>query len=118
LEPESPPHRTDLVRVISGEAAASVVFAPRPEFGGVPVRLLPEEDGLRVLGTSEPFVLRSPGVQWEITNDGLHATARALAQPEPDKTVELGVRCGTPDLSPHDLPEGDRCAAAGADYTA
>ncbi len=113
LEPESPPHRTDLVRVISGEAAASVVFAPRPEFGGVPVRLLPEEDGLRVLGTSEPFVLRSPGVQWEITNDGLHDTARALVQPEPGKPVVLELRCGTTDLSPHELPEVDRRARAG-----
>ncbi|PXY34225.1 trehalose-phosphatase [Prauserella endophytica] len=113
MEPECPTHRTDIVRVISGEAAASIVFAPRPEFGGVPVRLLPEEDGLRVLGTSEPFVLRAPGVQWEITSDGLHDTASALVQPEPGRPVVLELRCGTTDLGPHDLPELDRRARAG-----
>ncbi len=113
LEPESPPHRTDLVRVISGETTASVVFAPRPEFGGVPVRLLREEDGLRVLGTSEPFVLRAPGVQWEITNDGLNDTATALVDLEPDRPAVLELRCGTTDLGPHDLPEVDRRARAG-----
>ncbi|PXY31119.1 trehalose-phosphatase [Prauserella muralis] len=113
LEPESPAHRTDLVRVISGEAPASIVFAPRPEFGGVPVRLLQEEDGLRVLGTSEPFVLRAPGVTWQITSDGLHDTASALVQPEPDKPVVLELRCGTTDLGPHELPEIERRAIAG-----
>jgi trehalose-phosphatase len=113
LEPESPPHRTDLVRVISGETAASVVFAPRPEFGGVPVRLLPEEDGLRVLGTSEPIVLRSPGVEWEITSDGLHDTASALVHPKPGEPVVLELRCGTTELGPHELSEEERRTRAG-----
>ncbi|UQS27574.1 trehalose-phosphatase [Amycolatopsis thermalba] len=114
LEPEGPPHRTDLVRVISGTAAASVVFAPRPEFGGVPVRLVPDAEGLRVLGTSEPFVLRSPGVAWEITSDGLHDTATALVQPTQDEPVVLELRCGTTDLSAHELSEVERRARAGA----
>ncbi|WP_179956710.1 trehalose-phosphatase [Amycolatopsis anabasis] len=114
LEPESPAHRTDLVRVISGEAVAEVTFAPRPEFGGVPVRLLPEDDGLRVLGTSEPFVLRAPGVRWEINSDGLHDTATALVQPAPEKPVVLELRCGTTDLGRHELSEVDRRARAGA----
>jgi trehalose-phosphatase len=113
LEPESPPHRTDLVRVISGEAAASVVFAPRPEFGGVPVRLMAEADGLKVLGTSEPIVLRAPGVQWEITNDGLNDTASALVQPTPGKPVVLELRCGTTELDEHELSEVDRRSRAG-----
>jgi trehalose-phosphatase len=113
LEPESPPHRTDLVRVISGEASASVVFAPRPEFGGVPVRLLAEADGLKVLGTSEPIVLRAPGVRWEITNDGLNDTATALVQPTPDNPVVLELRCGTTELDQHELSEVDRRARAG-----
>ncbi|EHR53098.1 trehalose-phosphatase [Saccharomonospora marina XMU15] len=113
LEPESPPHRTDLVRVVSGETTASVVFAPRPEFGGVPVRLLQEQDGLRVLGTSEPCVLRAPGVRWEITSDGLHDTATALIEPSPDRPVVLELRCGTTDLGPHELTEVERRARAG-----
>jgi len=114
LEPDGPPHRTDLVRVISGTAEASVVFAPRPEFGGVPVRLVAEPEGLRVLGTSEPFVLRSPGVEWEITSDGLHDTATALVRPTQDTPVVLELRCGTTDLAPHELSETDRRARAGA----
>lgn len=113
LEPESPPHRTDLVRVISGEASASVVFAPRPEFGGVPVRLMAEADGLKVLGTSEPIVLRAPGVRWEITNDGLNDTATALVQPTPDNPVVLELRCGTTELDAHELSEVDRRTRAG-----
>ena len=43
----------------------------------------------------------------------LHDTARALVQPEPDKPVVLELRCGTTDLSPHELPEVDRRARAG-----
>jgi trehalose-phosphatase len=113
LEPESPPHRTDLVRVIAGEAAARVVFAPRPEFGGVPVRLVAEANGLQVLGTSEPIVLRAPGVKWEITNDGLNDTATALVQPTPDSPVVLELRCGTTELNEHYLSEVDRRARAG-----
>ncbi|MEU3272801.1 trehalose-phosphatase [Saccharomonospora sp. NPDC006951] len=113
LEPECATHRTDLVRVISGEATASIVFAPRPEFGGVPVSLLQEQDGLRVLGTSEPFVLRAPGVQWEITNDGMHDTARAIVQPTATQPIVLELRCGTTDLGPHELSEIDRRARAG-----
>src|SRR5438067_1361657 len=112
LEPEGPAHRTDLVRVISGSAAASVVFAPRPEFGGVPLRLVAEEDGLRVLGTSEPIVLRAPGVAWEITTDGLHDTASAVVQPSGDRPVVLELRCGTTELGPHELSEEDWRARA------
>ncbi|WP_028848602.1 trehalose-phosphatase [Thermocrispum agreste] len=113
LEPESAKHRTDLVRVISGDTEASITFAPRPEFGGVPVRLVAEQEGLRVLGTSEPFVLRAPGVTWEITSDGLHDTAKAVVRPKPDEPIVLELRCGTTDLSPHELPEIDRRTRAG-----
>nr|WP_143168509.1 trehalose-phosphatase [Amycolatopsis australiensis] len=113
LEPESPQHRTDLVRVISGEAQADVTFAPRPEFGGVPVKLEVTEGGVRVLGTSEPFVLYSPGVEWTITSDGLHDTATALVQPTPTRPVVLELRCGTTDLGPHELSEVERRDRAG-----
>ena len=49
LDHHTEPHRTDLVRVISGSAPAVVEFAPRPEFGQVAVRLLPAADGLIVV---------------------------------------------------------------------
>ncbi|GAA0510877.1 trehalose-phosphatase [Saccharopolyspora subtropica] len=92
-------HRTDLVRVISGTAPAAVEFAPRPEFGQVTVRLFAEAGGLRVQGTSEPMVLYSPGVQWEITSDGMHESAHAVVHPTADKPIVLELRCGTDDLT-------------------
>ncbi|MEZ0107442.1 trehalose-phosphatase [Catenulispora sp. EB89] len=113
LEPYSPPHQTNLVRVISGEAPAEVTFAPRPEFGGVPVTLVAEDGGLRVVGTSEPFVLRSPGVAWTITSDGQHETASALVQPSPGNPIVLELRCGSTELDDHELPELQRRDHAG-----
>ncbi|MEU4801066.1 trehalose-phosphatase [Actinosynnema sp. NPDC023587] len=107
-------HRTDLVRRISGSTDAVVTFAPRPEFGQVPVRLLRERDGLRVVGTSDPMVLRSPGVDWEITSDGLQETATAVVRLREGAPILLELRCGTDDLSEATLGEGERRARAGA----
>ncbi|MCI2422777.1 trehalose-phosphatase [Saccharopolyspora sp. K220] len=104
-------HRTDLVRVISGSTRAAVEFAPRPEFGQVPVRLTAEAGGLRVQGTAEPMVLYSPGVQWEITSDGMHESAHAVVDPSEDSPIVLEMRCGTDDLSPT-AAEAERRAEA------
>lgn len=112
LENATPAHRTDLIRVISGDAEASVVFAPRPEFGAVPVRLVAQRDGLRVFGTSEPFVLRSPGVEWSINDD--KDTASAVVHPTPEEPVVLELRCGATDLSASPVPEVQRRALTGA----
>ncbi|MEU5848316.1 trehalose-phosphatase [Saccharopolyspora shandongensis] len=92
-------HRTDVVRVISGSVPAAVEFAPRPEFGQVAVRLTAEAGGLRVQGTAEPMVLYSPGVQWEISSDGMHESAHAVVDPTEGHPVVLELRCGTDDLS-------------------
>jgi trehalose-phosphatase len=102
------PHRTDLIRVITGNVPTVIELAPRPEFGQVQMRLLPSGDGLRVVGTGDPIVLRAPGIEWEITSDGMHETARAVVTPGPDQPVVLELRCGTEDLGPHDAPEPDR----------
>jgi len=115
LDHFSASHRTDLVRRISGSTNAVITFAPRPEFGQVPVRLLRERDGLRVVGTSDPMVLRSPGVDWEITSDGLQETARAIVRPREGAPVLLELRCGTDDLSESTISEAERRARAG-DY--
>ncbi|BCN67202.1 putative trehalose phosphatase [Prescottella equi] len=101
------PSRTDLTRVITGRAKAVVSFAPRPEFGQVPVQLEPDADGLRVSGTSEPMVLRSPGVRWDITTDGTQQTAHAVVDPSQGPVV-LELRCGTEDLGPSLLSEPER----------
>ncbi|WP_280509610.1 trehalose-phosphatase [Nocardia farcinica] len=101
------PTRTDLTRVISGHARAVVTFAPRPEFGQVPVSLEADRDGLKVLGTNDPMVLRSPGVQWRIDNDGVHDVATAVVDPAQGPVV-LELRCGTHDLDPASASETER----------
>jgi GH15 family glucan-1,4-alpha-glucosidase len=101
---------------VSGQVAAVVEFAPRPEFGAVPVRLVVEDDGLRVVGTADPIVLRSPGVEWEVFADGEHESARAVVLPSPDTHAVLELRCGTSDLSPHPVAEVARRHAAGASW--
>ncbi|GAA3165081.1 hypothetical protein GCM10020255_050180 [Rhodococcus baikonurensis] len=60
LPHDVPQGRTDLTRIISGQADAIVSFAPRPEFGQGQVTLEVVDEGIRVLGTNEPYVLRSP----------------------------------------------------------
>ncbi|MBF6134227.1 trehalose-phosphatase [Nocardia otitidiscaviarum] len=101
------PERTDLTRVITGDARAVVTFAPRPEFGQVPVKLIRQAGGIRVQGTNDPIVLRSPGIEWEIVDDGIHHTARAVVDPR-NGPVVLEMRCGTSDLAPAMTPEADR----------
>ncbi|NKY84304.1 trehalose-phosphatase [Nocardia veterana] len=99
--------RTDLTRVITGDAKAVVTFAPRPEFGQVPVTLVREPAGLRVHGTNDPIVLRSPGVQWEIFEEGIHHVARAVVDPS-EGPIVLEMRCGTSDLAPAMVSEAER----------
>lgn len=100
LAHDTVPGRTDVIRVLSGSGRAVVEFAPRPEFGEIPVRLSHVGEGLRVLGTAEPMVLRSPGVAWRITSDGVHDSARAVVPLAPEQPVVLELRCGTDALSP------------------
>ncbi|WP_328390264.1 trehalose-phosphatase [Nocardia sp. NBC_00416] len=101
------PDRTDLTRVITGTAPAEVTFAPRPEFGQVGVSIVVEPDGLRVWGTNDPLVLRSPGVQWRIQSDGVHDSAVAVVDPAGGPVV-LELRCGTHDLTPATTLEPER----------
>lgn len=101
------PTRTDLTRVITGTTSAQVTFAPRPEFGQVPVSIEVERDGLRVWGTNDPVVLRSPGVAWEIHSDGVHDSATAVVDPSQEPVV-LELRCGSKDLGPAATSEPER----------
>ncbi|WP_213932529.1 trehalose-phosphatase [Rhodococcus sp. B50] len=105
--------RTDLTRVITGRASAVVTFAPRPEFGQGQVTLEVEDDGIRVMGFNEPYVLRSPGVRWDITTDGVHQTAHAVVDPT-ENDIILELRCGTDDLDEHPVPEVERRAQSEA----
>ena len=99
--------RVDLVRVLEGEGKALIVFAPRLDFGRSPTRLEIREDGLEVEGSLDPFVLRAPGVEWHIGDEGRHQTAFG----EVDLSrgpVTLEMRYGTGSLRPTLLPEIER----------
>jgi len=98
---------TRLVRAVSGTVPAQVVFAPRPEFGQVPVELEVVEDGIKVNGAAEPIVLRAPGVDWRIHVEGQHETAIGVFDPT-DREVVIELRCGTNDLTADSLTEGQR----------
>ncbi len=68
---------TALVRVISGHVRVRIEFAPRPEFGQMPIGLQPLGDSLHVLGSNEAISLHAPGVEWDINREGPHDTASA-----------------------------------------
>lgn len=89
--------RTDLIRHIAGKGEAIIEFAPRLDFGRRVTHLDIREGGLEVVGAPDLIVLRSPGIEWEIVNDGLNHTARATVQLSEDPIV-LDLRCGTASL--------------------
>ena len=99
--------RSDLLRVVSGSGTAEVEFAPRLDFGRVPTRLEVRDDGLEVVGISDLMVLRAPGVHWEISDDGVHHTARAEVDLAAGP-VTFELRCGTANLKPESLTEAER----------
>lgn len=99
--------RTDLVRVIEGSDEAIIEFAPRLDFGRVATRLREHEQGLEVYGTTDLIVLRSPGVEWELIDDGVNHTARAKVDLR-DGPVTLELRCGSASLVADPWSEQDR----------
>ncbi len=105
--------QTALTRVITGKATAVVTFAPRPEFGKAWASIEPDVDGLRIVGTADPMVLRSPGVTWNIVSDGSQQTAHAEVDPS-DGPIVLELRLGTDDLSQHPWDEVERRRASEA----
>ena len=99
--------RSDLIRVIEGTGTAVVDFAPRLDFGRVPTRLELKEDGIVVQGTADLMVLRSPGVTWNLIQDGTHQTARANIDLS-SGPVALELRAGTGTVRPDTRSEEDR----------
>lgn len=108
--------RSDLVRVVSGTECAVIEFAPRLDFGRVATRLKEHELGLEVTGSSDMLVLRSPGVTWELIDDGVHHTARAEVDLD-EGDVVLELRCGTASLHLDGPPETDRRRATESYWT-
>ncbi|MEV0326636.1 trehalose-phosphatase [Micromonospora echinospora] len=102
-----------LIRVLTGSGRVRLEFAPRPEFGQVAVQLQPLGDGLLVLGSNEPVSLYSPGVQWQVTNDGGYETAKAVVDlSAAGGQVTCELRFGTHSLEHHRLPVHERQATA------
>ncbi len=89
--------RTDLIRQVEGRGEVLIEFAPRPDFGRSPTRLVIREGGLEIDDTNDPIVLRSPGVRWEIRDVCSHQTAlgRITLTGEP---LRLELRYGTGSL--------------------
>ncbi len=100
--------RSDLIRILSGSGTATVEFAPRLDFGRVPTRLELRPEGIAVLGTSDLMVLRSPGIDWEIVQDGAHETAKGNVELTPDTPLTLELRSGTGTVRPDARTEADR----------
>jgi len=102
-----------LVRVLTGTGQAELEFAPRPEFGQVAVQLQPLGDGLLVLGPNEPVALYSPGVEWQVVDDGGRESARAVIDlAAVGGSLVLELRFGSHNLEHHTVAVPDRQAAA------
>lgn len=99
--------RADLVRVIEGTSPARIRFAPRLDYGRIATQLRVRDGGLEVEGSNDPIVLRSAGVPWTITSEGVHHTAEAIVQPAAGPIV-LELRYGTANLSPTSDGEPER----------
>ena len=90
--------RSDLHRVLEGDGQAVIEFAPRLDFGRVASRLEVHPDGVVVRGTTDLLVLRAPGVDWDIVDEGRHRTAVGRVHLRPGHPVRLELRSGTGDL--------------------
>jgi GH15 family glucan-1,4-alpha-glucosidase len=76
------------------------------------------DGGLEVEGTLDPIVLRSPGVSWEIVEEGAHHTARARVEPTRGTPVVLELRYGSGRLRDDRAPVGDRTRLTREHWTA
>ncbi len=100
LADDDTPGRTTLVRRLTGRGKVRIEFAPRPEFGQMPISLQPVGDGVLVLGSNEPVALYSPGVEWNL-EDGDEAGTAVFDLDAAGGELVLELRCGTDNLDPH-----------------
>jgi len=101
--------RSDLIRVIEGSGVVKITFAPRVNFGRTVTQLIAKERGLIVKGGNDLVCLRSPAIDWEIVEDGIHHTAFAsIDLDEMGGSVKLEMRCGTANVTSDALNEPER----------
>ncbi len=103
--------RSDLVRIVHGTGQVAIEFAPRLDFGRALTHLAVKEDGLQVLGTQDPVVLRAPGVVWTIADEAGHHVARAVVDLDPAEPLVMELRVGTSQLTEDRTPAAERQAA-------
>jgi trehalose 6-phosphate phosphatase len=102
-----------LLRRLTGNVTVVIEFAPKPEFGQVPVRLQELGDGLVVQGTSEHLSLYSPGVRWTVVDDGAHEFARAIVDlAAAGGEIVLDMRLRSQDLTPDSMSGEERLEEA------
>jgi trehalose-phosphatase len=101
------PGRVDLVRVIEGPTRAKIRFVPRLDYGRIATRLKVIDDGLQIEGLNDPIVLRSPGVSWTISTEGVHHSAMAEVDAGAVPIV-LELRYGSASMKPLADDEGTR----------
>lgn len=99
--------RTDLFRVIDGAGRVRLRFAPRLNFGRTSTRMSRIENGLRIDGTPDPIVLRSPGVNWELISQGVHHSAEAGIDLS-EGPIVLELRYGTGNPGPSNASDTER----------
>ena len=107
--PNQRPGRCELVRVVTGTGECQIDFSPRIDFGRIATGIERRPDGLIVRGSHTPIVLRSPGVVWEISDEGRHQSARGIGKLGYDPLV-IELRFGTGSLAP-DRSESIRATA-------
>ncbi len=88
------PGLSTLVRVLEGDTAVTVEFAPRPDFGRASTRLEASDEGVVVLGSPAPIRLVSTGVGWTIIDDDLPERAIATIELERGRPVVLELWLG------------------------
>jgi trehalose-phosphatase len=101
--------RTDLIRVIEGNAPARIRFAPRADFGRTATTLELHDGAVDVDGWGDPIVLLAPGVTWRLAAEGKHHTAEADVDPAAAQgPIVLELRYASASRRPHVREEPDR----------
>jgi trehalose 6-phosphate phosphatase len=104
--------RTDLIRVVEGSGVAKIIFAPRLNFGRSITKLVVKERGLIVTGGNDLMCLRSPNIDWEISEiDGSDVASAVIDLDAFGGRLKLELRCGTANIKSDVTSEPERRSA-------
>ncbi len=108
----TPAGRTNLVRILRGTGRFTIEFAPRLDFGRMHTSLRVRDDGIETTDTVDSIALLSPGVRWEIVEEGHHLVGRAKVDLS-DGECLFDLRFGAGDSEP--VSEGTDARLAATD---